>query len=437
MRRPFLLTLATLLAVTALGFAGYYAANAPKTLRVAVGPLASEDTRLVVAAAQYLASERASVRLKVVLTEGVAESAAAMEADKVDLAVVRSDVAMPAKGQTVAILHRNAAVLMTLERTGITRVSGLRGRKVGLLRRHQPNEALLQRLLTHYEIPGESVTPVRLRSPAEAADAFREGRIDALLVVASVTSRTMEEAVLATTQAAGAPPVFIPFGEAEALAQRSAAVESFEVVRGAFGGTPSRPADGFTTVSVSHRLLAQEEVDDSVISELTRLLFAMRPAIQGDVPLAARIEAPDTAKGALLPVHAGAASYYDGEVLTFFERYGDYFYLGVMALSILGSGAAWFASSAASRHRTEQLATLNRLFEIVRAAHLSPGFGALEALEAETDAILADALDRAGRGSLDSSALVALTLGLDQARRAIAERRNWLDLHGPPRSVAA
>mgnify|MGYP003344486219 CR=1 FL=1 len=45
------------------------------------------------------------------------------------------------------------------------------------------------------------------------------------------------------------------------------------------------------------------------------------------------LETPATDKDAPLPVHAGAAAFIDGEQKTFFERYGDWFYLGVMGLS--------------------------------------------------------------------------------------------------------
>jgi hypothetical protein len=41
--------------------------------------------------------------------------------------------------------------------------------------------------------------------------------------------------------------------------------------------------------------------------------------------LAARdTRAPETSKSASLPVHPGAQAYYEGEVESFFERYGDW-----------------------------------------------------------------------------------------------------------------
>lgn len=423
MRRFFPFTLAASLATLAVGLIAYQWLEQPTTLRVAVGPLGSEDTRLVTAMAQYLGREHATVRLKLVITEGVMESARAVEAGKAEIAVVRSDAAMPARAQTVAILHRDAVVLMAPHGSPIGRVNDLAGRRVGILRASGINTRLLGTILSHYGVEPDTVVTVPLASGGEAEDALKGGRIDALMAFGTLTGRTVTEAV--TAMAASGPPVFVPVSEANALAQRSPAFETIEAVRGVFGGTPSRPADTLTTLGVTHRLVAEAKTDDQTVSELTRLLFTMRPSIAGEVPLAQRIEAPDTSKSASLPVHPGAAAYYEGEVQTFFERYGDWFYLVVMALSIAGSAAAGLVTRAANRNRSRDMDLLRELLAIVREAHGAEDEG-LDALEKRADEILAAALARAGGGGIDNAGVAAFTLGLDQARRAIAERRRTL-----------
>ncbi len=431
MRRHVLIALAAGLAVLSLSLVGYQWAQQPTTLRIAVGPIGSEDTRLVAAIAQYLARERSNIRLKLVMTEGVAESAAAIDGDRADLAVVRTDVAMPAKGQTVAILHRDAAVLLALAETGLAKVSGLTGRTIGVVRNAPANRRLLDIILDHYEIPRGGVTSIPLATGAEAEMALRQKGVDAVLAVGTISGRTVTEAVAAATQAGNAPPMFIPVGEANAIAQRSPFFETVEVVRGAFGGTPPRPAETFTTLGVSHRLVAQAKLEDGIVSELARLLFVMRPSISSEVPLANRIDAPDVSKSSSLPVHPGAGAYYEGEVQTFFERYGDWFYLVVMVLSIVGSAGAGVASSAANRSRARNMALLSELLAIVRGARHVETEAELDTLEAKADEILAAALAKAGGGGIDNAGVAAFTLGLDQARRAIAERRKILLAHLP------
>lgn len=437
MRRHHFVTIAAALASLSIGLIAYQWLDQPTTLRVAVGPLGSEDTRLVTAMGQYLAREHASVRLKLLLSEDVGDSAGALDDERADLAVVRTDVAMPVKGQTVAILHRDAAVLMTLPETGIAAVNDLKGRSVGIVRRVGPNKRLLDRVLAQYEVPEESVTAVPLAAPGEAREALRARRVDAVLYVGTLAGRPMTETVSAVAQAGNGALVFVPIGEANAIAQRSPLFESAEVVRGTFGGTPPRPAETFTTLGVGTRLVAQSRLDDSTIAELTRQLFLMRPAISGEVPLANRIEAPSISKSSSLPTHPGAAAYYEGEVRTFFERYADWLYFGIMLLSILGSLGATVASSAASRARARHIALLSELLAIVRTARDTETEEDLDELEREADDILGTALAKAGGGGLDNAGVAAFTLGLDQARRAIAERRKIILAHRPPLAQAA
>ncbi|TGD98979.1 TAXI family TRAP transporter solute-binding subunit [Methylobacterium nonmethylotrophicum] len=434
MRRHVPIVLAAILALVATGLLAYQWLGQPTTLRVAVGPAGSEDARLVAAVAQSLARTHEDVRLRLVVTGGVAESASLAEQGKVDLAVVRSDVGIPASTQTVAILHRNAVLLLAAD-PGLAAVPDLRGRRIGIVRNSAGNTRLLGNILEHYDVPAGAVTIVPLGDGQEAGEALRGHRVDAVMVVSPPTGRTAGEVVASIAKgdgnpgdgnSAGGTPTFIPIGEAAVLARRWPALESIEIARGTFGGTPPRPVEPITTVGVSHRLVAQAQLSDSAVSELTRLLFVNRPGLAAEVPLANQIEAPDTSKSASLPVHTGAQAYYEGEVESFFDRYGDWFYLIVMCVSILGSAAATLVSRAANRSRARDMALLRQLLAIVRASRDVEDELELTDLDRQADEILAAALARAGAGAIDNAGVAAFTLGLDQARRAIAERRATL-----------
>ncbi len=437
MRRPVLIAIAALLALVGTSLAAYQWMSRPTFLRVAVGPIGSDDTRLIAAMTQYLEREREGVRLKLVMTDGLAASAQAIDQGSADVAVVRTDVAMPGKGQTVAIMHRDAALLVTTSGKDLSEITDLSKRRIGIIRRQTANTLLLEAVLAHYEIRKDSVTIVPLAAPAEAEEALRSGRVDLVLAVGALGSATLNDTVAAVTRAGGGPPVFIPVNEAAAIAQRSPLFDSFEVVRGAFGGSPPRPAETFTTVGVSHRLVAQTRLDQDTVSELTRLIFAMRPTIAAEVALANRIEEPDTSKASALPVHHGAADYYAGTVQTFFERYGDWFYLGVMVVSILGSAAAGLAGAASGRSRNRTMELLDGLLAIIQRARIAESEPELQVLEAEADAILATALAKAAQNGVDQTGMMAMFLGLDQARRAIHEQRLILEHRTADMAAAA
>ena len=100
MGRRGLTMVAGLLAITGLVAATFYYIGQPRTLRLAVGPLGSDDARMAAAFVQGLSREKKPIRLRLVLTEGSAESARKIDAGEVDLAIVRPDIALPAKADT-------------------------------------------------------------------------------------------------------------------------------------------------------------------------------------------------------------------------------------------------------------------------------------------------------------------------------------------------
>jgi TRAP-type uncharacterized transport system substrate-binding protein len=66
----------------------------PTTLTIAVGSFDGEASRLVSALASKLAQQKAPVRLSMVETASTLDAANAFSSQKVDLAVVRGDVAI-------------------------------------------------------------------------------------------------------------------------------------------------------------------------------------------------------------------------------------------------------------------------------------------------------------------------------------------------------
>jgi hypothetical protein len=208
-------------------------------------------------------------------------------------------------------------------------------------------------------------------------------------------------------------------------------LEPMEIVQGAFGGDPPRPAAAFDSLSVSVLLMARNTLRDDVAAEVTRLFFSHRGAIALAAPLANSIEAPSTDKGGAIPVHQGAADYLDGTERGFFERYSDLFYIGAMLLSLIGSGAAALASrlNPDSHERTEQLT--EKLLEILQAARSAASHADLDQFEREVDDVLTGVLGDRGMRGAGAPSLHLVMLALDQTRRAITDRRQSLSRDNP------
>ena len=116
MRRVLLIAVASGLALASAAVVANYFFFRPSALRVAVAR-DSDDYKLMVAAARVFSSSRENIRLRIVPVNTAAASAVALRAGEADLAVVRSDIAVPSNGQTLVILHHNPAFVIARSST--------------------------------------------------------------------------------------------------------------------------------------------------------------------------------------------------------------------------------------------------------------------------------------------------------------------------------
>jgi hypothetical protein len=245
------------------------------------------------------------------------------------------------------------------------------------------------------------------------------------MTVGPVGSRITADAILAATRDKE-PPNFLAIGAAEAIAERNPIYESTEILAGASGGSPPQPEEALDTIGVSHSIVAHKTLGEQTIGELARLLFSVRQAVASEVPAAAKIEVPETGKDSVVTVHPGAAAYIDGTQRNFFDRYSDFIYLGVMLLSFAGTGIAGLVSFSKAGARAQRVETIERLVAMIASARAASSGEELDSLSADADGMLRTTLQQAEKDGLDSSALAAFTLALNQARQAIAELRSTL-----------
>ena len=403
----------------------------PVTLLIAVGPTGSEDVKLVQGFAQAFAHSGSPVRLKPVPTQGAAESIALFTANKVDLAVVRGDLNLPASAESVAVLRKNVVVMWVppsakgkgRKAAKITKIAQLAGRKIGVVGRTPANVNLLKLILTQYGVDPMKVEIVQF--PAnEAVDAIKNLKADAYLAVGPANSKVTIDAITASTKDGG-EPTFLPIDASEAIAQNHPAYEAAEIPAGSLGSA-DRPEDEVKTISFSHHIVARKGLSDATVAAFTRQLFAIRQSLKNDFPLAAKIETPDTDKDATIPVHPGAAAFVDGEEKTFLDRYSDYIWWSLMAFSAMGSAGAWFAGYLKQDERNTNTSQRERLLEMLKTARQSDSTEELDQLQAEADDILRHTLDCFEHGAIEEGTLTAFNIALEQFHNAVADRKALL-----------
>ncbi|MBI5132825.1 MAG: ABC transporter substrate-binding protein [Rhodopseudomonas palustris] len=431
-RRTSLISLAAILALVGALSAAYYFAMRPATLKIAVGPQAGDDLRLIQALAQVFSRERNIVRMRPIVTDGPLASAAALKSGATDLAVIRGDLPVPRNARSVAVLHKNVAVLWApgkpagkrKKAAGVSAITQLLGKRVGVIGRTEANAGLLRVILQQYGVDPAKVESVQL-AVADVADAVKNSKVDAFLAAGPLNSKVISEALAATAHS-GKEPVFLGIDSSEALAANHPSYESASIPAGAFGGAPARPDNDVKTISFSHYIVAREGVSDASIASFTEQLFTARQTVMTENPLAARIETPDTDKDAVIPVQAGAAAYVDGEERSFLDRYSDLIWFSLMGLSATGSLGAWFASYLRKDERNTNISQRDRLLDMLAAARRCDAPDELDAMQTEADSILRDALNCYENGAIDSAALTAFSIALEQFHNAVVDRKMLL-----------
>ncbi len=391
----------------------------PTTLRIAVGPPTLEDHRLMLNLAALLRRENADIRLKIITTNGSKASAGLLDNHTADLALIRSDVATPINGTQVAVLHKESAILLAPPHLGIHHVSDMRGKTIGVVRGGPANIQLLERLLAHYDLPREEWS-VKGIHPNEIKEELSQGRIHAVFALGSAGSREMDDIVAKFTTDMD-QPVFIPLSETQALVQSGTLIQTSEIAKGAFGGSPPKPSVEISTIAVSYRLLAHRHAPNAAITSLTQLLFSLRTALAADTPTANQMEAPDTEPGNTIPIHPGSSAYFDGDIKSFMEQYGDWFYILVMMGGIFGSLIA--ATTGFFSKKNKNKPTKSPLLDMARtfaALHTAKTQDERAQIKTKIDAIYLDALFLAEHKTIDDQTLMQIALLYHQAHAHLA-----------------
>ena len=98
-----------------------------------------------------------------------------------------------------------------------------------------------------------------------------------------------------------------------------------------------------TTLRTSFYLVAQKKLDSTSSPTSRNALMNARRDLLVEYPLLAQVTAPDTDASAYIPVHPGAAAFYNGTQESFLDKWGNIIFLAPMISGGLASvlAAAW------------------------------------------------------------------------------------------------
>ena len=423
------------IAVAGLVALTVYLTTKATVMKMAVGPEGSRDVEFVEKLGEKFRSDRAPIRIQPVMTPGAVALADIHGKAPFDLAVVRGNLDLSTDWPVVAILRQDVVVLIVpapdayapkrgRKHGKIEKVSELVGKRVGIVDSTDGGADLLNVILKHYGVPADKVKVVNV-AQQDLKKAIHDDLIDVVLVAGPETGDAISQAMSAAS-AGKEGPSFIEIDQAEGIGKRLPPYESEHFVAGAFGGVPPEPDDELTTLKYPIYIVARKTLSEDKDATFAKLLYQDRQSLTYQLPGTVAISSPSTDKDAAVLVHPGAAAFLGDNTKTFFDKYGDAIFYGLLIFPIIGSAIAGVASYFRADKNTQRIRQLHRLLQLIKRARTVQSVEELERLQDEADVILGTAIQQAERGQLDESGIAIFALAIDQARAALSEQRTVL-----------
>ena len=205
------------------------------------------------------------------------------------------------------------------------------------------NRKVVDILSQEYDLGRANVT-FRNLAPADTRRALDAKEVRAILLVVPLAEKYLALLRGLFPQTPKTAPVLIPIDAAGAIAEKQRAYESFDIPKGTLRGSPPVPSDDVTTLRVSFYVVARKELRQmSWSADLTEALMKARRDLLGELPILGQMTAASTDSDAYLPVHPGAAAFYNGTQQSFLDKWGNAIFLAPMIFGGLVSvlAAAW------------------------------------------------------------------------------------------------
>jgi TRAP transporter TAXI family solute receptor len=427
LRHTWLVAVIATLAVIGAAWAAFYVSTEAERLRIAAAP---DDAKFVEALSDQIAQGHHNLHLKLVPAASPQEAADDIKNGKADLAILPSPADDSLKAPVVAILRQNVmALIVPAPASGkngkksakIEKIDQLAGRRIGVVGGNEASPELLRAVLNHYGVPAAKVTVSQI-DPKNIAEAIKNNQVDVLFVAGAATGAAISGAVKAASRNGDAPS-FVAIDQADGIAKRNPVFDSIDIDAGTFGGTPPTPDDSLKSLSFAEYLVARKSNSDSVIASLAKTIYSSRQALAAAMPGEIKIEAPSTDKDADVVVHSGALAYLNDSQQSFFDKYGDDIFYGMLIFPVFGSALAGLATYLRRDTRTRRLRLLQRVLDLVRKAHAAQNVEALEQLQVEADNLVIAIVHQGEREEFDETVRMSFAFALDQLRFAIAARR--------------
>jgi TRAP-type uncharacterized transport system substrate-binding protein len=398
-----------------------------ETLVFAVGDADGVEARFAAKLAAVLTSNNSRLRLKIMPNADSAKALAQFDRRMADLAVLRTDAKIPPRARALAILEHDVLLLISPGNKKIKSVAELKKKKIAVLADGDDNLAFVRNALEISDTT-DAGSRVQMAPPNSTFDKlFGPGGYGAIIAIAHASKIVKDKSYEQYAKRGGFTVNAID--ETKALARRNPGISEETLATGMLSSAPVMPDDDVDTIGLQWLLVAQSKMSTTTAGELARTIYENKAELALEDRFASKIEPADTDKDAFIVAHAGAAEYINGESKSFIERYSDLLYLGVAALSVIGSIFAGIYTKVTriAPEKASELATA--ILDVgERMAHAT-SLEALDTLQDELEAILRGAVIGLRDGTISGDGLDTFKLGYEFVRDEIGMRRESLKRH--------
>ena len=261
------------------------------------------------------------MKFTTVESNGSEDNVRGVVSDKYQLAIAQSDTlydAFNAEGvfadeppidtiRAVAGLYPEAVQIVTRKDLEMNSVAGLWGATISVGDEHSGTEQNAFQVLLAGEMNENKVNTVNM-STKEAAEALKNGEIDAFFYTSGTPSGVVEE--LAEDVEISLIPID---GEIRDTLLKSHTYFNECVIP---AGTYKGQTEDIETISIMSVLITNEKMDPKMIEAVTKSIFENRERIRGSVKISFDLDEAHAVSHIPVPFHDGAKAYYSEKGIT-------------------------------------------------------------------------------------------------------------------------
>jgi uncharacterized protein len=313
-----------------------------KTEHLTLAAGASSGESYILGSALKTVVERHYPRIRITLLEtgGTVENLQMLEDGRAQLATAQSDILPGPKARALAVLYDDTFQLLVPKDSQPQSLVDLQGRRIALAQSGGQFQSFL-RVVEHFGLHQADFHFVGANDEA-AADAFLNGRADAIFRVRAIGDPSIQQLVQSGKVR------FLPIEHAAAMKIKYPAFEAALVPVGAYLGNPPVPAQDVPTVAVQRTLLVRDSGNAAAIRAITGTLIERRQEIMQEIPpgmtevrlLLVQVRRPEPQAGLGPALHPGALSFYDKDKPSFLLAHADYVGL-ILTVGLMAGSWIW------------------------------------------------------------------------------------------------